>query len=1382
MKYDRAKEINTQPKYKLNDLISKNKLQELQDAFAYAFNMPSVIYDSQGKPITKPSHFTEFCSFVRSTKKGNQNCEKFDSFLIKELQNSKEPLIRKGCALKNIITATTPIRVNNEHLANFGIGQVVEKDLDEAEIAKYAEEIGVDRETLLQKAKTLIKVEEGNLEKAIHFLKVLTSQISEMGYQNLQNKLLAKKHKEQKILLALKNSSFNAIFNNKYIAFVIYDKDGRITDFNEIANNNTKIVFGKNLEKGQSIYNYILEKDLGDFNKDFKKILENNFVLNERTFLTSGKKTAWFLFEYLPIENHLGDVDKICMASLDITEWKQSKMLADESEKRFKLMADNSSDVVWLMDMDFNFTYLSPASEKLFGYKPSERKINPFKKVFSDEMVNKIKTIAQEKKEKYYQSKINDSTIFQLKAHHKNGETLYIEVSAKFVLNKQSQIIGMQGSTRDITYRKKNDLLNKFSLELYKKSGRENIKSLLAKTIENAMEITGSQVGFLHFVDIEKQVISLQVWSESTRDDCKINVNEKYYAINKAGIWADPVKTRAPVVHNNYQDLKNKKGLPKGHISITKLTALPIFEGENIVAILGVGNKPTNYNDKDIDFLNALSINSWNVIRRKKNENTVRQLQKAVESAKTCIIVTNSEGIIEYANPYFSEKTGYSPSEYIGKNPRILKSGEHPEEYYKKIWDTILSKKTWEGELCNRKKNGNLYWENVVISPVINSYNEIVNFVGVKNDITEIKQYNYKIIESEKKLRGLFQNTQTGVLYFTPHGKIIDANPAILKFLGSTSLKETLKVNMLTLETLKKSGITKNIKKCIAHKSVVTDETLYTSKWGKTIFIKYFFVPIVVNDKLIGIWANIQDLTDLWKAQEELVKAKEIAEESEIKNREIVEMSPDGIIMLDTSGKILSVNKALIEITGYNKDDFVGKKYFKTPTFTQSQEFDHYQTFNSILREKNDDIITYKWKHKDNTIRLGQARIKLIKKEKASAKIQVIIRDITKLKKAEKMKTEILIAQKSAAIKQNFIANISHEMRTPMNGIIGMTDFLAETKLNSQQEEYVSTIKESAASLLNIINDVLNLSKIEQGKTKSKKEETDIFKVINKSINLFKAQVHAKNLELTSDIEKGFPQFIKVDKQNLIQIINNLLSNAVKYTIKGTIKLELKKHSIHHNTLKAKCIISDTGIGISQEDKEKLFEPFTRIDDSFAKTTEGTGLGLTITKKLVELIGGKMNFESEINKGSAFCFTFLAELSEKKVTQTIDVRLPQIQKFKLNILLAEDKTINQKVAGMMLNNIGCTYDIAKNGKEVLELFPKNKYDIILMDIMMPEMDGIEAMNQLKEKYKNLPPIIGLSAHAMEGDAERFIEMGMDDYLEKPINKDKLAERLRKWGR
>lgn len=513
--------------------------------------------------------------------------------------------------------------------------------------------------------------------------------------------------------------------------------------------------------------------------------------------------------------------------------------------------------------------------------------------------------------------------------------------------------------------------------------------------------------------------------------------------------------------------------------------------------------------------------------------------------------------------------------------------------------------------------------------------------------------------------------------------------------------------------------------------------------------------------------------------KEALEYSKQKTEESEAKFREFAEMLPETVFEINKNYKITFINKPGLRKLGFTIEDFK-KGIDITQCFDGKEKEKLVDTLERGFSGSKTSNKEYLVKRKDGKEFPTVLFSAPVKQYKQITGFRGILTDIADIKNTEKLRNEKTLAEKTAKLKEQLLANISHEMRTPMNGIIGMTDFLNDTNLNAQQQEHVNTIKESSESLLHIINDVLDLSKIEQEKVQLNPQNTDIYLLLKNTINIFKGQAHQKGLKLQYHIDEKFPRFLFIDKNRFRQVLYNLISNAVKYTKFGHVNILFTLVKKSGKQLTGKVIVSDSGIGISEANKERIFDAFTRIESGYTYHAEGTGLGLPITKKLVEMFGGQLHLESTFGKGSEFSFTFIAKISDSQKIDTKKEAIPDIKDYNLEILLAEDKKVNQKVAKLLLENNGCTVTIAQNGKEALEIFKQDTFDIILMDIMMPEMDGVQAMKELRKTHKKLPPIIALTAHAMEGDASKFIELGMDDYIIKPIDKNELVKKLYKW--
>ena len=529
------------------------------------------------------------------------------------------------------------------------------------------------------------------------------------------------------------------------------------------------------------------------------------------------------------------------------------------------------------------------------------------------------------------------------------------------------------------------------------------------------------------------------------------------------------------------------------------------------------------------------------ITARKQAEEELKKVSIAVENSKVSVVITDKNGVIEYANPYFTQLSGYTPDEYIGGNPRVLKSGFHTTAFYAEFWETIKSGKTWEGEFYNLKKDGTYFWENAIVSPILNDENVITHFVAIKTDITAAKQM-------------------------------------------------------------------------------------------------------------------IEDLKT----------AKEKAEENE-------------------------------------------------------------------------------------------------------------------------------------RLKSAFLANMSHEIRTPMNGILGFAALLKEPKLSGEeQQEYIGIIEKSGARMLNIINDIITISKVESGQMKTFISQTNINEQIEYIYKFFKPEVEHKGIRISfnnplSDNEAT----IKTDKEKIYAILTNLVKNAIKFSDKGSIELGYRirkrqagKDKVYDND-KASLVstpavlefyVKDTGVGIPNDRIEAVFERFVQADIGDKRAFQGAGLGLSISKAYVEMLGGEIWVESQEGKGSTFYFTlpYTREPEVLKVAaapESLTADNPEVKGFK--ILIAEDDEISGLLLSMAIKALVKKVLKATTGTETVEICRKNPdLDFVLMDIKMPEMDGLEATRQIRQ-FNNNVIIIAQTAYALAGDREKAIDAGCNDYIAKPFGQASLTAIMKK---
>lgn len=486
-------------------------------------------------------------------------------------------------------------------------------------------------------------------------------------------------------------------------------------------------------------------------------------------------------------------------------------------------------------------------------------------------------------------------------------------------------------------------------------------------------------------------------------------------------------------------------------------------------------------------------------------------------------------------------------------------------------------------------------------------------------------------------------------------------------------------------------------------------------------------------------------------------------------NENAVNINSFNSLFSEISIPFLIVDADNMEVLNFNEAskslfEYKGANQYHVPV-SSFASFDFVQSLN-FFSNSNDSTSTFQFEHQLISRSIVVNVTKLSSYNDEANTLAIFCTDIT-----SKLEREVL--KRSLKFKDQFLANMSHEIRTPLNGVVGMTDIiLSETDPKSNLGEKLMVIKNASKSLLVIINDILDLSKIEAGKMELNYLPTDLNSLINDSLSLYVPLAKEKNISILLETDTDLRQKYLIDKIRVGQVLNNFLSNAIKFTERGTvsIKVQVEKSKKRDNV---KVAIVDSGVGIRKENQDKLFKKFSQTDIKSKKSYSGTGLGLVLSKEFIELMGGETGFQSEYQKGSTFWFKLNLEKTELELGNSVG----SDYQFKpgLKVLLVDDKKVNLTVASLMLKKLDCIVETAENGLIAIDIIKEKTFDIVFMDIQMPEMNGVEALNYIKsnELTSSKCKIVALTANAVEGDEQKYMKLGFDSYLPKPITIDSI---------
>jgi len=708
---------------------------------------------------------------------------------------------------------------------------------------------------------------------------------------------------------------------------------------------------------------------------------------------------------------------------------------------------------------------------------------------------------------------------------------------------------------------------------------------------------------------------------------------------------------------------------------------------------------------------------------------------------------------------------------FIGKNIEVLFESPIKEKFQQAIDEVLQTKKIISVEFKSPYLDNYFLAKFSILKKSRNGQPHVLIQI---HDITESKKAEVKLTESEERLRKLLQNSMDVITVLDENGNIIFDSFSIYTQFGYTQpLTGTSIFNYLPSDDVQR--VKDEIKKGLL-KTGFTEpmEFRFVSADGNWRDIEIIGNNLLHEPLIKGIVINSRDITERKKIEKSLI-------ESEERYRKLVQNSSDITSIVSTEGIITYVSPSFFRLFGYTESP-VGNNIFEF-VHPEDKQMAMLEFQKGIENGGISDPIEFRFRMSDGDWKYFEIIGNNLLDEPSIKGIILNAREISERKKVEEelIKTKNEAVQASKA-KSEFLSNMSHEIRTPMNAIVSLTNLLLEKKFDKETTEYHLTISKSVNNLLVIINDILDFSKIEMGKVYLEKIDFNLHEKIKETYDFFKHKAENKNIELTLEISDEVPQMVNGDPYRLNQILVNLVGNAIKFTPRGSVKIRVKTSKSNNEFFPLVISVQDTGIGIPENKIDSIFESFTQANNDISRTFGGTGLGLAITKKLVQLQNGKIAVKSIPNIGTIFTIEiFYAKSQTPFIKQH---QIPDTENKNLHglrILIVEDNKINQFVVKQIVNKWNTNITIVSNGREAIEMLTETDFDIVLMDLQMPEISGFDATQIIRSQNSSVNnktiPIIALTADAFIETKKKVLEAGMNDFVTKPIDQEELYSKI-----
>ena len=766
------------------------------------------------------------------------------------------------------------------------------------------------------------------------------------------------------------------------------------------------------------------------------------------------------------------------------------------------------------------------------------------------------------------------------------------------------------------------------------------------------------------------------------------------------------------------------------------------------------------------------------------------EFEAIFRSIPDAVVFANSEHQIVMVNPAFTTVFGYGPEEIEGQSLSVLQPA-HEETLASRCNEQEAANADDEQrsvEVKFRRSTGRSFLGRAVMLPVMDEEDRLLGYLGIIRDVTDQRAAEEKLRSSEQKLSLHVRRSPLAFIEWTAEGRVSAWNPAAERIFGYSE-EEALGCSMGELilpdntveevadvwtDLVRQEGGNHNI-----NQNITKDGQIITCEWHNT--------PLI-DDRghVMGVATLARDITEQQKMERELRKSEE-------RYRTVVNSVKEVIFQADMQGRWTFLNEAWKDITGFEVEETIGTPFYH---FIHEDDREKSRMLLRPVISGKQESVRYEVRYitKDDEVRWVEVFTQLLTDGDGNViGTSGTCTDVTERRMAEEALREYaheleeakVQAEAATRAKSEFLANMSHEIRTPLNGVIGMTSLLLDTDLTAEQREFVETVRTSGDALMTILNDILDFSKIEAGQLDLEREPFILRSCIEDALDMVAPQAAEKGLELAYLVNDAVPERVRGDITRVRQILVNLLSNAVKFTDEGEVYISVKAKPVPQNadsdadpSHEVFISVKDTGIGIPEDRQSVLFESFSQVDASTTRKYGGTGLGLTISKRLSEMMGGSIWLESEEGVGSTFTFSIQVEALAPPDYDFLQEGQPQLDGRR--VLIVDDNKTNRRILGHMTRKWGMIPVEAEGASETIKLVEEAPpFDVILLDMQMPEVDGLELARQLSDRYDDLPPFVMITSLGQEVDQQDEARELLADVLHKPLKPEPLHLSLKK---